>query len=50
MKRRDLFKMAGVTAGAATLSACTASTDGKILGDIVSREEQLMNYIQRVIK
>ncbi len=37
MKRRDLFKMAGVTAAAATLSACTASTAGNALGGISSR-------------
>ena len=37
MKRRDLFKMAGVTATAATLSACTASTAGNALGGISSR-------------
>lgn len=37
MKRRDLFKMAGVTAAAATLSACTAATAGNTLGSIGTR-------------
>ena len=37
MKRRDLFKMAGVTAAAATLSACTASAAGNAVSGLSSK-------------